>query len=124
MITTDTVIVIMDKDGGVPREYPAVVTWVLPDGLAFVKPGYLDPYGATSPQFHRIRGKVSCVGVLGCVAVVENEALTAYSWPPTENTESSVYKAFASYEEMLAEQGRDRQTEARKLQEALAKDLA
>ena len=124
MITTDTVVVIMSKDPSQPvLQFPAVVTWVLPDGVAFVKPGYLDPYGAPSPQFHRIRGEVSAVGVAGMVAVVKNEDFKAYLWPPSEYTEPSVIEAFRWYQTTLAEQGLDRQAEARELQKSLASSL-
>ena len=124
MITQDTVVVIIDRNPTVPvLQFPAVVTWVLPDGVAFVKPGYLDPYGASSPQFHRIRGDVSGVGRGGGVAVVKNDHMTAHLWPPTPNTDSSVIKAFAWYEETLAKEGRQRQAEAEELQEALAEQL-
>lgn len=125
MITTDTVVTIMDKDSSAPvLQFPAVVTWVLPDGVAFAKPGYLDPYGASSPQFLRIYGEVSGVGVKGVVAIVKNEDRTVYLWPRTELTERSVVQAFAWHEQELRDQGRDRQTEAKKLEKALADDLS
>lgn len=44
MITTNTVVVIVFKEGDpLTLEYPAVVIWVLPDGVAWMQPGYMDP---------------------------------------------------------------------------------
>lgn len=124
MITTNTVVVIVFKEGDpLTLEYPAVVTWVLPDGVAWMQPGYMDPWGSPSPQFHRVEGTLSCVGQFGYVAVVENESLTLYLRPADELADPFVIKAFDWYETRLAEEGRERGAEALELQAMLAESL-
>lgn len=104
-------------------KYPAVVVWVLRDGVAWLQPGYLDPWGATSPQFHRIRGDFQPIYGSDDVALVSNHTVTAYLAAPSRDTASDLIKAFAWYDEELARQGRTRKSEAKDFNKALASEL-
>jgi hypothetical protein len=104
-------------------EYPAIVVWLLPNGVAWMQPGYMDPYGAPSPQFHILRGALSLVNEIGTVAVLENDDLTAWLRVADESSDRSVQQAFEWYEQKLAENGMDRQAEALRLSEELAETL-
>jgi hypothetical protein len=124
MIVGNTVVNLTFKEGRpLHLTYPAVVVWLLRDGVAWVQPGYLDPWGATSPQFHRIRGDFQPLYGANDVALIKNDTLTAYLAVPGRDTASDLIEAFAWYDEELARQGRTRGSEARMLNKASARDL-
>lgn len=119
MIAEDMVVMLSEADGGGYRA--AVVVWFLPDGAAWVEPGYIDPMGASSRMFHRIRG--SAREAAGAYEVTTADKVV-YFWRPYEETREDLKAAFAWYAMQLEQQGKTRQGEAAALQELLAQDLA
>lgn len=121
MIAENISVAVYFKGGPNSRlEYPGIAAWVLPDGVAWMQPGYMDPYGAPSPQFHLVRGTLKHVGQHGYFAVVENDELKVTLRPEDDLVGRDVRRAFEWYEQQLAQKGLDRQAEALQLQEELA----
>jgi hypothetical protein len=121
MIAENISVAVYFKDSPNSRlEYPGIAAWVLPDGVAWMQPGYMDPYGAPSPQFHRVRGTLNNVGQHGYFAVVENDELEVTLRPADDLVSRGVRQAFEWYEQQLAKKGLERQAEALQLQEELA----
>ena len=120
MTAGDMMVYLSDRETGTMGVYPAVVVWELSDGMAWVQPGYLDPFGASSRQFHRLRGETR--NWLGSIAVStpEFDALAVGAGDPPED----VKQALAWYRQELERLGLDRQEEAERLSRELAEDLA
>lgn len=122
-IVGNTVVRVTFKDEGDHLDFPAVVAWVLRDGVAWVQPGYLDPWGVSRPQFHRVHGEHLKIIGADTLALVENDRHIVRFSLPKRDTARDLLEAFARYDEELVRQGRNRKAEATKLVKETASDL-
>jgi hypothetical protein len=123
MMTGEFTVHVSFRPSGQLLIFPAVVVWDLPDGIAWVQPGYLDPEGATTRQFRRVKGEVRR---LHDSITVTNDEIDVLLMPfaMSENQRRDLARALAWYRDELQRLGLDREEEAARLHQELADDLA
>lgn len=112
--------------GGAQRR-PAVAVWRVPDGIAWVEPGYLIGDPGDTPAFHRLactaedyaNGLVITTPDGQGLVVARDRVAGDEDLDPAE-----LRPVFAAYEAALVERGLTRDEEALRLEGELATELA
>lgn len=77
------VVVIQSSDETIATR-PAAFVFETADGIAWVEPSYVDPWGASSTAFHARAGTVEILGA-GVRCIGERETITLLRYDPDED---------------------------------------
>lgn len=110
-------VIVIDHAGRMFR--PAAFVFNVPGGFAWVEPAYADPYGASSPAFHKRKGRRTAPGRF----VGDGWTIEVLPYEPADDRDL-VGDALDWFSRWLSSEGRTMAQERERVRELVADELA